>query len=98
MGVGDATIVTRSVHPSPGGVGNGQGFWLFGVSMWLKVKVKVSGGRGTPSTRITSKTSSCTEVSDGSSTWKFRCVKLPSEKNGIGPGNVNGGGVSAVKS
>src|SRR5690606_36748349 len=93
VGSGDATIVTRSVHPSPGGVGYGHGFWLFGVSSWLNVNVNVSGPVGTPSMASTSTTSSCTEVNQGRSTSKLRCVNVPSEKNGIGPGNVNGGGI-----
>jgi hypothetical protein len=98
VGEGEATIVTRSVHPSPTGVGYGHGVVLFGVSSWLIVNVNVNGARGTPSTLITSRTSSCTDVNEGSPTSKFRCVKEPSEKNGIGPGNVKGGGIVAVKS
>src|SRR5262245_26962219 len=98
VGDGEATICTRSVQPSPTGVGNGHGIALFGVSMWLNVNVNVNGGRGTPSTLITSTTSSNTDVNDGSPTSKLRCVKLPSEKNGIGPGKSNGGGIVAVKS
>ena len=57
VGAGEATMVTRSVHPVPW-VGYGQGSRSFGVSSWLNVNVKVIGGLGTPSTASTRVTSS----------------------------------------
>ncbi len=91
VGSGASMNVTRSVHPSPGGVGYGQGVWLFGVSSWVNEKVKVRGPVWTPSTSKSRTMSSWTEVKEGSETGKFRCEN-------VATGNAWGSGIVMVTS